>query len=301
METTYTYSIASDFPGGVADTGNLVFEIQASAIVIALKSAIKDPNGDNADRIDITFRDALSAGDKTILDGNTTGPAGGLIAVHDNTVIDDKTHVVVDEFMDKTGPEGSVRVYPAPNRLGYYRCDRDIKLNCGIVETGNDGSSLQDLKINISTNIEIPWDEFTQVGVYKADGTICANQAEATASGVCSVWDFHPHDQTLSKNKIPYDIMGGRLKVGVLDGDKSLHRLYTVLAPFGPGVKARVFDSYLEMDEGKTIESINSISVFLNVSQTSELSRMRIWLFHPAGSTVKHVFSIITYRPLGTF
>jgi hypothetical protein len=192
-------------------------------------------------------------------------------------------------------------VYPAPNRLGFYRCDRDIKFKCGIVETGNDGTSFEDLKVDIATNLEVPWDEVTQVGVYKADGTPCADQADATLNGVCSVWDFHPHDQTLSKNKIPYDIKGGRLKIGTLDGEKKLHRFYSVLAPFVPGVGARVFDSYLEKDEGKTIESINAIAVFIDISQTSELGRLRIWLYHPAGSTVEHIFSVITYRPLGTF
>lgn len=301
METTYTYSIASDFPGGLVDTGNLVFEIQASAITIALKSVIKDLNGDDSDRIDITFKDALPAGDKTILDGDATGPSGGLIAVHNATVTDDPTPVSIEEFKDATGPEDSLRVYPAPNRLGNYRCDRDIKFRCGIVETGNDGSSFEDLKVDISTNLEVPWSEVTQVGVLKADGTPCANQAEADIDGVCSVWDFHPHDQTLSKNKISYDIKGGRLKVGALDGNKTLHRFYSVLAPFVPGVGARVFDSYLEKDEGKTIESVNEIAVFLDISQTSELSRLRLWFYHPPGSKVEHIFSVITYRPLGTF
>jgi hypothetical protein len=78
--TTYTYSIADDFPGGAVNTAKLHAEIQASAIVTALEGI-----NTSGDVIEIVFKDALSAGDKTILDGDTTGPAGGLIAAHDNT------------------------------------------------------------------------------------------------------------------------------------------------------------------------------------------------------------------------
>lgn len=79
-ETTYTYSIADDFPDGAVNTAKLATEIAASAITIAL--ARVDTVDDDCN---IVFRDALSAGDQTVLDGDTTGPAGGLIAAHDNT------------------------------------------------------------------------------------------------------------------------------------------------------------------------------------------------------------------------
>lgn len=78
--TSYTYSIASDFPGGKANSGNLVLEIQQSSIVTALSGINTD-----GDVLIIFFKDVLSATDKTTLDGNTAGPAGGLIAVHNNS------------------------------------------------------------------------------------------------------------------------------------------------------------------------------------------------------------------------
>jgi len=73
-ETTYTYSIADDIVAGKCDAPRLTQEIQESAITIAL------------DRIDITgdvlgvvFKNSLPAADKTVLDGDTTDPCGGLI------------------------------------------------------------------------------------------------------------------------------------------------------------------------------------------------------------------------------
>jgi len=78
--TKYTYSIVSDFPGGAINTTNLAAEIQASSIVTALDRI------DTAGDVDeIWFKDALSASDETTLDNDAAGPAGGLIAAHDNS------------------------------------------------------------------------------------------------------------------------------------------------------------------------------------------------------------------------
>jgi hypothetical protein len=84
--TTYPYSIANDFPGGAVDVSNLWDEISAtgSGITIQLDDIIINPNENDPDLIHINFKDALSAGEKTTLDGDTTNPAGGLIAVHNN-------------------------------------------------------------------------------------------------------------------------------------------------------------------------------------------------------------------------
>jgi len=90
--TKYTYSKASDFPGGVVNTTNLSDEIQASSIVTAL-----DRIDTAGDVIDIWFKDALSTADKTTLDADTSGPAGGLIAGHDGApLVEEATHVILD-------------------------------------------------------------------------------------------------------------------------------------------------------------------------------------------------------------
>lgn len=76
-EQDYTYSIASDFPATGLDSDRLKHEIQDSAIETAIDRI--DTEGDVCK---IWFKAALSAADKTILDGDTTAPAGGLLAAH---------------------------------------------------------------------------------------------------------------------------------------------------------------------------------------------------------------------------
>ena len=88
-ETTYSY-VAADFAGSKLNPTNLAAEIRASAIVTAL-DRIDTAGGVSSQgviigptSVDIVFKDALSAGDKTTFDGDTAGPAGGLIAASDN-------------------------------------------------------------------------------------------------------------------------------------------------------------------------------------------------------------------------
>jgi len=84
MATTYTYSINDDFPNSSINQSKFHMEIENSSIVTIL-IGITIGNNDDPDRVDVIFQSALSAGEKTILDGDTTDPAGGLIAAHDYT------------------------------------------------------------------------------------------------------------------------------------------------------------------------------------------------------------------------
>jgi len=109
--TKYTYSIASDFPGGSVWVDTLVTEIQVSSIITALDHI--DVTGDV---IDVWFKDALSTGDETTLDGDVVGPAGGLIAAHDNTVLTpgapvEVTNTPAVRATKQTEAEGAKRVY----------------------------------------------------------------------------------------------------------------------------------------------------------------------------------------------
>lgn len=80
----YTYSKAADFSSGLVPS-NLKNEIDSSQITSAtLLSIITD-----GDVVKLTFSGALSSGDKTALDGDTSAPAGGLIAAHSTAPLED--------------------------------------------------------------------------------------------------------------------------------------------------------------------------------------------------------------------
>jgi len=89
-ETTYSY-VAADFPNNPVNPAKLQAEIEASSIttpltrVDTLGGTFSEGVFTDATSIDIVFDDPLSAGEKTTLDGDTTNPAGGLLAAHDNT------------------------------------------------------------------------------------------------------------------------------------------------------------------------------------------------------------------------
>jgi hypothetical protein len=84
--TKYTYSITSDFPNQLVDGGRLKSEIQSSAIITAL-----DYVATSGDDCDVWFKDALSTGDETILDGivavHTGEPLPGPSQLEDGTTI----------------------------------------------------------------------------------------------------------------------------------------------------------------------------------------------------------------------
>src|SRR5574338_92962 len=69
--TKYTYSISTDFPNQIVATDRLSVEIDNSAIVTAL-----DYINTSGDDCDIWFKDALSGGDQTILDGLVAAHTG---------------------------------------------------------------------------------------------------------------------------------------------------------------------------------------------------------------------------------
>lgn len=77
-----TYSLSGDFPGGKINARKMEDEIRAagSGVTTMLNSI-----GVKGDVVTMRFAAALSAGEATALDGDVTGPAGGLIAAHDNT------------------------------------------------------------------------------------------------------------------------------------------------------------------------------------------------------------------------
>lgn len=97
--TKYTYSLASDFPASGINSARMVDDVASSSIVTAI-----DRIDTSGDVVDIWFKDALSAADKTTLDNDATGPSGGLIAAHTGEPLDSApAEVVVVEENVKTG------------------------------------------------------------------------------------------------------------------------------------------------------------------------------------------------------
>jgi hypothetical protein len=109
---TYTYSVSADCPSGQVHVGNLRADILASAISSAvLQDIMRD-----GDVLSIIFDVALSAGDKTILDGDTLAPAGGLIAAHSLTNVT-YTELPLDQVSEN--PAGEARDQVVPGVIPY--------------------------------------------------------------------------------------------------------------------------------------------------------------------------------------
>lgn len=74
----YVYNIANDFPGGVFNSA--ISERLQSLCAAQIPGDPLLNIGSTETEVTLTFEDPLDAGEKTILDGDTSSPAGGLIA-----------------------------------------------------------------------------------------------------------------------------------------------------------------------------------------------------------------------------
>ncbi len=139
MTNPQTFSVLDDMPdspAGVVNQMNLETDIIASAITKTFVSMRTD-----GDILSILFDDDLTAGDETILHGDSTGPAGGLIAAHDNTATPDVTTKVVmadPEVTAVDAPEGSFIVWGS--RI-YRKTDNGSSTNVEELLTSGSGES----------------------------------------------------------------------------------------------------------------------------------------------------------------
>ena len=110
MAKSYTYNITNDFPDGAVNATKFHNEIEASTDITTTLVGVSVHT--NSNTVQATFNSALSASEKTALDGDTSSPAGGLIAAHDNTPHDetdikfylDRTSETTDPVSGITGP-----------------------------------------------------------------------------------------------------------------------------------------------------------------------------------------------------
>lgn len=110
MNTSYTYSIATDTMNGKIAPRDLYLAIIASAIIVSCPDV-----STSGDVITIAFKDALSMGDKTILDGvvstHTGMVAEVLEQVENKTILTDGGLTKADEGFKFTATAGQTTTY----------------------------------------------------------------------------------------------------------------------------------------------------------------------------------------------
>jgi hypothetical protein len=115
-KTKYTYSVSGDFPNGKVATDRLTEEIQESTIITAL-----DYITVYGDDCDIWFKDALSAGDQTTLDG--------IVAAHSGEPLEpDAVPVQLPQARFDTDQKQVTVITPAPRgTFTWYTSCGDVK------------------------------------------------------------------------------------------------------------------------------------------------------------------------------
>jgi hypothetical protein len=234
-----------------------------------------------------------------------------------DTTVGDTVELGNAAMIDYDDGEGHkvFRFAPQPSTPGYFMCDRDFKLNTGVLS-----GSYEDLKVNTSTLERESWNEIELNGVYKNDpisGWIeVDDQDDADTNAELSIWTYqakHPSTSAL----IPIDVRGGTLAVDdSLSGETWAHQFYVVMAPdipvaYGGGVK--FFDGYLKPYSNGHMRSVNQlatkldpekwVSPYTTATGTSDGDNTKIcaFLYYPKGTKNTHIFRLITYRPNGTF
>jgi hypothetical protein len=126
VATKYTYDITNDFPNGKINLSTFQEDITSSSIITAL-DRIDTAGGTIAGdvltggAVDIWFKAALSAGDETTLHGDIIGPAGGLIAAHDNAPTQDPLAVEVKNSPSVSIPDVIKATSWKPDQANYKR------------------------------------------------------------------------------------------------------------------------------------------------------------------------------------
>lgn len=231
MSTTYSYTISTDFPAAKVNVEKLVTEIQISPITIAFDNVVR--NGDN---IDLTFKEALNASNKTILDGNTTNPAGGLIANHDNT-----PSIPTDISSDAILEAASGRIV-GERTITLTGLKRDVDdQNFSLIRTGladfprvltPSTLTVESDDPNENTNgaiaVGVEWlDEnwSTNQGVFVLSGT---NQVQITSSAMrLQKARIAASAQPFGSNSGTLTFMLGTVNAGViLPGEGQMHRMF---------------------------------------------------------------------------
>ena len=192
-----------------------------------------------------------------------------------------------------------LRVVVAPGHAGYYMCDRDILIKTGLV-----ADTFEDVKVNVSTSERVDWGEISFLGCYKeSEGTepyeLCEDQEDANSNAVLSIWEYAANNQQESPSPVEIEFKGGSLWVDESVSDSWEHQIFAVLAPDIPvayGGCIRFFDGYLYPFKGVHMETVNTLAMKVDPSQSAYAAKLRVWLFYPAGTQNEHVLRLVTFR-----
>ena len=204
-------------------------------------------------------------------------------------------------------PEMNVRSILQPQTLGFELCERDFKITtCKVGQA----AAVEDLLVNPLTLKEAPYGgpELKLVGVYKDGGATnipCADQADADANGILTVWDYCAYNQADGTTLIPYDIRSGALvhDPAILPAARFDHRAYIMVAPdLGQPNYVRLFDGYIagRPAEGE-LSTESPTAKLLDPAIAPGANIVRVYVFHPQGESHAHILWLMTYRPKGTF
>jgi len=188
--------------------------------------------------------------------------------------------------------------------------------------TSGTTNSLEDTKIDTTTNKEAPWHEFSLAGVYKLDTgsmVLCTDQTDANSNGILSVWSYGAR-LPATRALISYELRDGALYVDpeLPYANRFDHRSYAVIAPGIPGYlggSIAVFDGYLGANPQAKLESSPDKWAWRPVEALSPQATildpagaggaagacLKLYVVHPAGSQLTHVLRMVMYRAPATY
>jgi len=278
-ETTYSYSLSSDFPDGAINAEKLEDEIYTSAITRSLSRI--DVSGDD---VDIVFNDALTTADQTVLDADTTGPAGGLIAAHDNSATSVPSEVTISNAHFSSTKNIKVEVEPregvGKNFYSPNMCDRTTWYeNSTTVTEFSMTDSGDQTTWNTNGTHPGPWVDLTHGKIFCEDDITAANPEYLckveVSTDAGSSWDAQT-ENTFNDTDEDYsvDYVNGTITFNSALGGSDLVR-----ASFSKAPETMTFS--IIPSSGKRIRLIHvecQMSTDINFTSNVEY---QIWAYNP--------------------
>jgi hypothetical protein len=298
--TQYTYTLPADVPQGVA-VGNLTSEINAagSGITTQIDHIDASPT-----QLDIYMKDALSAGEKTALDGDTTAPAGGLLAAHDPTLVNDPQEVILSDITKTGTGHAKVEVQPREgvgvNFHSPNLCDRTTWHEGATAVTEFELSSGDDTVWNTNGTHDGPWIDLVHGKLFGED-----NVSAATPSLLCTVevstdggttWDPKTENSIGSTSDGDYSV---NYTTGVVTFNSALTPGDKVRASFSKAPATMLLT--IAPESGKKVRIVY-VETQLSVDcQFTETVTYEVWAYDPNDLPNKMLVKKSSYKTINDF